>query len=490
MMGRCSGIVAAATMVACVAKSPVSGPLPDGRVDRSQLPKPGPLEAWSPPVFEAWTLPSGLNVYHLYQNQAPLVSVRLVLPHGGAIDPPNKAGLTSLMADMLDEGAGGRSALDLSDALQHLATDVYAFVRTDGIEVGANMLASTADASMALFADVVRRPNFVSDEFERRKQQRVAEALSAEANPDYGRANVLRRAVFGDAYGSQPPNGHRAGLKEVTLVDVQNQYASVVQPRGAALVVVGLLTRKAAKKLVEKHFGDWRGAPAAVVPAPAASMPPRGIYLVDYPGAPQTGLNVVRLTAGHDAPDWAAGELFSWVLAEAFTSRLNLNLREDKGYTYGAYGYFRRFRGTGYYALSARVRTDATRASLNEMLRELQEVRGDRPITTEEYSAAQNGLRLGYVRRFESIAAISRTGTEIPLYNRPADWTRRWPESIGAVGPEAVRAVAQGLADPNGFNIVIAGDRSVVEPTLQDLGLPVFVFDSSGRPVNAPQAAY
>lgn len=483
----CFGAILA---LACGSKAPPAAPVAPvaesvepGVPDRSALPTPGPRPDWAPPKPESWALSNGSGVLFLRDTTVPLVSIVMVVPRGAETDPPEKAGLTQLMADMLDEGAGSRSALELSDELKKLATDYSASARTDALVLSMDLIADNLEASVALLADIVRRPTFDRGEFNRRKGQLVAQALANESEPRSARRVAMYRSQFGKGYAGIVPDGTRKTLEAITYDDVVGHYRRLVASEGVQFAVSGGVERERLAKALDTAFGDWTSkAQAEARPlAPEPTAP--AVYMVDFPGAAQSVLGVLRRAPGDDTPDYFPATIFNRGFGEAFTSRVNMNLREDKGYTYGAVAAFVRFELAGIYGIFADVRTDTTRASIDEVFGELSAVCGARPLTVVERDDAVNGLLLGYPARFESTGLVAQALTEIIVDERPLDWFQRWPEQIEAVTLEAANATARKYCDPKGFSIVIAGDRAKVAPTLDGLGLPLVVLDAQGEPL-------
>ncbi len=448
--------------------------------DRSKLPEPTALRDWAPPEPQTWTLKNGIRVWYLEQGPTPLVSVMLVGLRGGAADPVKKIGLTELTADMLDEGAAGKSALEISELLQELATDYSAVADVDHVMLSMHLMADTFDRSVALLADMVRRPEFPKAEFKRRKDQRIAQALANEAQASHARAVVTRKALFGDGYAGELPAGTRRTLPEIGLNDVKAHYKQLFAPDGVELVVVGGIGAEPAKAGLEAAFGDWKGKAKADHAPVAQQQPEAGVYLVDFPDAPQSSLAVARRSAGADAPDYFPAMIYNRQMGGAFSSRLNLNLREDKGYTYGARSLFRRWKEAGYFGLFTDVKTETTRASVEESFKELQAFCQDRPLTQEERDDAVNGLLLGFPGRFEHVSTVAARFATLPVLQRPADWFVRWPERVRAVTLEDANRVAARSCDPKSYVVVIAGDRKKIEPELQSLGLPIIPYDAQG----------
>jgi zinc protease len=262
---------------------------------------------------------------------------------------------------------------------------------------------------------------------------------------------------------------------------VKAQYGAVVAPEGAAFVVVGGVEQARVAKALEERFGGWSGKPTAKAAAVSEGQPEKAVFFVDFPGATQTALTVARRAPGEGTPEYFPAMVMSRVLGEAFTSRLNLNLREAKGYTYGARSGFQRYASAGFFALSASVKRETTRASIDETFRELQDLCASRPVSETERDEAVSGLLLGFPGRFERGGDVAAQLASIPLHRRSDDWLEQWPGRVKAVGVADANAVAKGYCNPDDYVVVLAGDRKLVEPTLAGLERKVRFFDAQGK---------
>jgi zinc protease len=430
---------------------------------------------------DLWQLPSGVSVIHRSYGNVPLVSLLLVIPRGSETDPRERAGLTWLMGDLLDEGAGNLSALELNERLQMLATDISVSAAVDFVVVAMNTITENFGASVDLLADIVRRPKLEEPEFQRRKAQLIAQALAAEADPHSGRRVALYQGLFGDGYGGPLPTGTRDSLAPITLADVKAHYARLMVGEGATFVVAGGISHEMVSEHLTRTFGDW-GGKANVEARPLAPESGAGkLYFVDYPGAAQSVISVATRAPGADADDLFPATVFNRSFGESFTSRVNLNLREDKGYTYGAGSSFQRYRKAGFFTVSSDVRTDVTRQSLDEVLRELSVVCGARPLSAEERDASVNGLLLGYPGSFELIGRVAQRFAQLPIYDRPLDWYELWPERVSAVTVEQANQAARRYCDRSKLTLVVAGDKAKVKSTLDGIGFDWIELDARGR---------
>jgi len=457
---------------------PIAVP-PDPRYQA--LPEPGEARDFTAPAVSQSQLSFGSTLWHLSSGDLPLVSVHLVFPTGAASDPTGKEGLTLLAADMLDEGAGTRDALGLSDELGRLATDYSASSGVDYVLLSMDTLEDTFDESLALLADMVRRPKLSKDEFERRRAHHVASAQAALADPNSRLSAGLHHVLFGDGYAGLPAAGVAQSLAAITHLDVKNHVRKLTVPDGAHFVVTGKIEQQTAQALIEKHFAGWKGKRTEVKRTPGQAQPGGQVYLVDFPGAAQSALAVAMPAGSAEDPNFFRELVMNERVGGAFTGRINMNLREDKGYTYGAYGLFRRYRQAGYYAIMSSVISEATTASVQEILRELTELCEKRPLTEAEHQEAVAGLLLGYPREFATVDRLGMKLASLPIYGRPADYLTTWPQNVEAVSLAEARTAATPYCNASSYRIVIAGDREKLTPAFTELGLPVVPLDQNGR---------
>ncbi len=454
-------------------------------VDRSKLPAPAAAPSWAPPAVQTFSLGNGITVWYLQQGSTPLVSVRLVIPRGAATDPPGKAGLTSLMASLLDEGAGTRNALELNDEFDRFATQFGIAAATDDVTLSMDGLTDTLDPALGLLRDVVQQPRLEKKEFDRIKAEAIAAEIANEASPGTTKTLVLRRVLFGTGYGAFAPTGTRKSLEGITHADTKKHFARVVGPQGASFVVVGGIDVQTVKGMLEATFGSWKSASDATPVPIDGTASERAVHVVDFPGKTQSSISVGRRTPGMDDPEYFDALVANRILGGQFSSRLNLNLREEKGYTYGARSSFQRWKHSGFFHMSADVKTDTTAASVREMLSEAGDLCGKRPITERERAESVDGLLLGFPSRFETVGGVAEEIADLPLYGFGADWLTKWPERLGAVTTTGANAVARRYCKPEDFVVVIAGDRKSIDASLGQLELPVVAWTPRGERAKA-----
>lgn len=484
--------LASSLLLACAPSAPPTPPLqaepapPQVDARYVELPTPTAPSDWAPPAVSSFTLPNGLRIWHLTQANAELVSIHVVMPVGSSSDPRGKEGLMALSADLLDEGAGKRSSLELSDALGLLATDYQATAGLDYVLLSMNALADNFEASAEILADIVRRPKLDRAEFQRRKEQHLAQAIARSSSQSSLLSAAYHRVLFGEGYAGSLPEGTKASLDAITLQDVKQAAASLNLAEGSHIVVVGGVDQGRARAAVQKAFGDWKGKRKPVVRVAESVKPDKTAYVVPFPGAAQSSLAVLMRAGGSADPNYFAELVLNRPLGEAFTSRINLNLREDKGYTYGAFSSFRRYRHAGYFGVVANVKSDVTAASVKEIFKELAELCTTKPLTDLERNEAVEGLLLGYPLRFERVDEIGMQVASLPIYDRPENFWQTWPDQVRSITRPRASEAATPYCDPTHYQVVVAGDIAVVRPGLEALGLKV---TEVARPSASPAAA-
>ncbi len=434
-------------------------------------PAPGPAQALRTPPVQTFSLPNGLEVFLMEKHEVPVVQANLLVRAGSVNDPSDAWGLATLTADLMDEGAGGRSALELSAAFERLGA--YFSIGAGRHEIALRLYAPAyrLDEALTLVADVVTEPQFATDELERLRTQSLTELLQSFDNP----GAIAGELVSESLYGRDHPYGHRAaglesGLREISAGDVRGFYEKFIRPNNASLVVVGDVTADSLRSMLESTLGNWK--PAVVEAAPMSGFQQvegRRVLLVDKPGAAQSAVRLARLGVDRSTPDYFALEVLNTVLGGSFTSRLNQNLREDKGYTYGARSGFDYRPYPGPFVAGADVQTAITAPAVTEFLKELTGIRG--AISEEEIDRARNLLIFGYAQDFQSVADVASHLEEVVRFGLPLDYFTKYASEIRSVTTADVMRVAQRYIDPENMNIFIVGDRSAIESSLRSLNV-------------------
>ena len=441
--------------------------------DRSAPPSLGPPPELELPPIEKRTLSNGVGVWIVEHHEVPLVQVNLVIAAGSGADPAGKYGLASLTAAMLDEGAGSRSALQLADAIEFLGAVLTTSSSFDASGVRLNVPRARLEDALPLMADVALRPTFPPAELERLRKERLTALLQAKEDPASIGPLAFSRILYGEThrYGTSAL-GTETTLQAFTTADLQAFHRSMYQPSNATLVVAGDIAADAVVPQLEKHFGSWRGSSTATRPAavPTASQPEQSqIYIVDMPGAEQSVIRIGWVGVARSSPDYFPLQVLNTVLGGSFTSRLNQNLRETHGYTYGASSGFDMRLSAGPFSARANVQTDKTAEALREFFNELNAIA--KPIPADELEKANSFVALGFPGQFETIGDLSAQLEELIVYGLPETYFERYVANIRAVTAADVQKAATTYIQPDRFAIVIVGDRKVIEPGIRALNL-------------------
>ena len=441
-------------------------------IDRSKPPAIGPAPTLKLPPLETRTLSNGLQVRVMGVHKVPTVHLALTIRTGVTADPAGKAGVASLTADMLDEGAGSRSALEIADAIDFLGADLSTSGAVDATFVELHVpVARLADA-LPVMADVVARPTFPDAELNRLREERLAGLLEMQDDPEQLIQVAFPRLVFGTQhrYGT-PAIGTAASLKGIGIADLKAFHAANIRPSNAVLVVAGDVSADVVLPQLERAFGSWKGsgggAAGAAANAPAA--PARRVYLIDKPGAAQSQIRIGAVGVPRSTPDYFALRVLNTVLGEAFTSRLNTNLREVHGYAYGAGSRFDMRLDAGPFYAAAGVQTDKTAEALKEFFVELNRIH--EPIPAEELEKAKNYLALLLPRSFETTRGTAGALAQAWIYNLPADYYTTYADRVRAVTAADVKRAADRYIVPDKLAVVIVGDRKVIESSVKALNL-------------------
>lgn len=439
--------------------------------DRSTAPKPGPAPDFTPPAAQKRKLSNGLPVWIVEAHKVPVAHVSLVVRSGSGADPAGKFGLASLAAQMLDEGAGSRDALQIADAIDYLGASLETDRTFDASSVGLHVPVARLPDALAIMADVAMRPTFPEKELQRIREELLTSLLQAQDDPEDLVRFAFPRLVYGaqHRYGTLPI-GTAAALKAFSPEDLKAFHAAHFVPANALLIVAGDVTPDGVFPQLERWFGSWKGAAPSTARLPeAAQVKSRRLYLIDKPGAAQSQIRIGWIGVPRSTPDYFALRVLNTVLGGAFTSRLNVNLRETHGYAYGASSTFEMRAGAGPFFAAAGVQTDKTAEGLTEFFKELEGIR--QPIPADELDKAKNYLALSFPRNFETTGAVASSFAQLFVYGLPDDYYARFTQAVRAVTAEDVQRVAARYIQPDRFAVVVVGDRKVVEPKIAALKL-------------------
>lgn len=442
------------------------------RRDPATPPPLGPTPPLKLPPVQRFRLANGLDVLVVEQHTLPVVDVQLVVRTGAAADVPAHAGRAALTAEMLDEGTTRRGALEFAEELDFLGAELESRVSWDGSSLSLHVLTPRLEPALELLAEAATGPAFHEEEWRRVQAERIDQLLQQQDDPRVVAGRAFVRELYGEThpYGVPVP-GTRESVQAMGLDSIVAFYHEHYRPNNAYLVVVGDVVPDSLLPLLERTLGGWEPAsvPEIRLPEPTPVAEPR-IVLVDRPGAAQSEIRVGHVGTARNTPDYFALTLLNAVLGGAFTSRLNLALREERGYTYGAASRFDFRKGPGPFLAASAVFTDVTDDALAVVAREIRRIH-DEPVTAAELERARNYLALSLPQDLETTADIAQNVTQIELYGLGDDYLDRYVDRINAVTPEEVHAAARTHLRPDHLLAVVVGDADAIEPRLRDLGL-------------------
>jgi zinc protease len=442
---------------------------------RAIPPKPGPAPKFSLPVPEQAKLPNGLSILLVERHNLPFVSAALYTLSGTELNPIGKPGLSSFVANMLTEGTRNRSALKFAEDVDQIGATIQPNAEYSSTNVSLSTLSWNAGRGLDLLSDAVLYPAFDAKEIERVRSQRVTAVLQENDEPFKLLFRTAAHFLFPESPYGFTVIGTEASNKVISRDDLTKFWSQSFVPANSALAIAGDLTMVQARELGAKYFRGWTGTPPATKLPAVPRAPTRSVAIVDKPGAPQTALGFAGLGASRTTPDYVPLEVMNTALGGLFSSRINMNLREEHGYTYGAQSFFEYRRGVGPFIAGAAVRTDVTAPAAGELLKELTRIR-ESELTPEELQRAKDAFSKSLVGLFETTGDMASTiGTQF-VFGLPPDYYRDLPAQIDKVTAADTLRVAKQYLSPSASIVVAVGDRAKIEPELKKLDLgPVTV---------------
>ena len=446
---------------------------------RAQAPQPGRLRPFEFPGVTREELPNGLALLHARHGDLPLVTLSLVIDAGAIEEPDARAGLAYMTANALASGTSRRSADEIAWAIESLGIHLESHAGWDAAYVRMTVPTGRLQEAAELFAEVVRDPVFPEGEITRLREQQLAGILQRRKQPGTLAGDAAARAIFAaDVPWSRPLPGSSTTVAELTRAEVGAFHRARYSPVSAALIVVGNIERAAARALAERWFGDWQGPTTSrreVVVRSAGEE--RRVVVVDRPGAVQSEIRIGHVGLARTTPDYFPLVVMNTVLGGSFTSRLNMNLREKHGFTYGVRSGFTMRRAPGPFLVQTAVANEVTARAIEEALREIDAVR-ERGVTAAELNTARDYLGGVMPLQLQTTAQLAGRLDDLVVYALPLDWFAHYRGRIARVGADDVLRVAREHVRPERFAIVVVGAADQVAPALEKLG-PVRVVAAS-----------
>jgi zinc protease len=480
-----SALAAAIVMALATVLSAAQGPKPPskGLVVKGKAPiSKEVLKVKLPKAFET-RLSNGMQVIVLEQHKLPTFAMQMVVLSGGLADPSDQHGAAQATAASLREGTKTRTSKQIAEQVDALGASLSA---TSGLStinslVNASGLTDNVDQIMELFADVILNPSFPADELTKFKTRALAQLRAQRAQPGFLANEMFAKVMYGS---------HPAGRVSLTAEEIQKLtpevlrsfHAAHYKPNNAIFAIVGDVKPAEIVAKLEKTFGSWqRGdVPQTSIPKVSEAAAAK-IHLINRVGSVQTNLVLGNLAIERTDPDYYAIDVMNQVVGGGASARLFLNLREDKGYTYGAYSGFSAFKYRGTFRANTEVRTEVTKGSMDELMYELKRIRDER-VAQEEFDRAKRTIIGGFALQLESPQALLNNIITQKLYGLPADYWDTFTQKLAAITPDDVQRVAKKYLDLSRLQIVAVGDASKITDVLKQYGT-VEIYDTEGKPV-------
>jgi len=448
----------------------------------AQRPAPGPAREYHFPRFERRRLPNGLRLIVATVAKLPVVTVLMVTEAGAVSEPRGDEGVAELAARALLEGSAGRSGIEITERLERLGASIEVSAGWDVSIASATVLKTKLGEAFRLFAQVIGEPVFPEREIERLKSERLAELLQTRTEPRTLASDMFSRFLYeSESRYALPEGGSEATVSTISRAKILKFYENRFQAGGTTIVFAGDVTADQAEDLVNRTLGGWsRSTPDPVSPLVGAARSDRAIHIIAKDDAPQSELRVGHIGIPRAHPDFYDALVMNAVLGGLFSSRINLNLRETHGYTYGASSMFDWRRHAGPFVVSTAVHSDVTDAAVREILLEIDRIRTD-AIPEDELTLATSFLEGVFPIKYETTSAIAHALANLVIYDLPDDYFEAYRRRISEITPARVLGVARRHLLPEQLQVVVVGDPSAIQQPLERLRSgSITVHDSEG----------
>ncbi len=460
------------------------GDLAESETGTDMAIEPGPQEdrSFNPPQIQKTVLSNGMELYLVENHKLPLIQANIVIKSGWAADPADRPGASSMTSDMLNEGTKSYTSAEISEETQRLGINLSTGSSFDESDISLNTLKKNLDPALDLMAEIVINPTFPQDELDRQKEIYLGrikqESLQAFPTAFKG----FLKELYGENHPYGQPytgSGTEESINSITRDDLVEYYRGNYVPNNAAAVVVGDITLDEAKAKLERAFKKW--TPGEAVSNSIAEVTPlqsTKVCLIDKPGAAQSTIIIGNLIGSRSESDFLPATVVSQILGGGSLGRLYMNLRQDKGYTYGSYSSLISRRGQGAFIAYAQVQTQYTKESLVEFMKELRGITGEIPVTESELTDAINSLTMGYPQNFQTVNGVASQLETILTYDLPLDYWDTYIVNIKRVDNNEVIRLAREYINPDALLIFVVGDREKIEPSIRAMNLGEVILSS------------
>ncbi|MCX6149630.1 MAG: pitrilysin family protein [Ignavibacteriales bacterium] len=448
--------------------------------------KPSPVKeiTFHLPEIEKFELENGLKILFVRKETLPIIQMNLVVEAGSKYDPADKKGLSNLLAAMLDEGAGEYDSLQLNNEIELLGSVLQVFSDQDSIYVSLLTLTENLPRSMKLFADVIINPRLDENDFQREKRKTIVRILQSKDEPSYVASTVFEKMLYGEENPySFPESGFNDTVEKIENDDLKKFYQAFIIPNNSTLVVVGNIEKFELQKELHEYLNGWRTSPLTSFKIIPSVKTATKIYFVHKDAAAQSEIRIGQISSPRKSEDYFSKQIMNMILGGQFTSRININLREKKGYTYGAHSSFNYNKDAAHFSVSTSVNNQNTSDAVKEILKELKGIKEQ--ISLVELELAKASIIRKYPSLFETYGHVARNLTNKVIHSLPDDYFNTYIENITKVSLEEAILSANENIFENELVIVIVGDKNILQNQLKDLNLgEIIEVDADGNRID------
>ncbi len=446
----------------------------------------GPLRPYVLPAVQTFTLANGMRVLLVERHSLPMVSARFVVDAGAVREPADKNGLAYLTADILSEGAAGLTSAQMAEKMADLGAQFGTSANNGSAFVTVTALNNVFPTALTLAATSLTNPTLSPEEVERMRTSAVAAYQQNQSTVSGVASKIFSKAIYDPATAySRLSGGTTASLPKITREDVLNWHRTMYSPKNTTLILIGDLTVASARAAAEQAVGKWNTPGPSLTPFVGKGLPAteNRVILVDRPGSVQSAIVVGHSTAGYETPELLPMTAAGRVLGGGFSSRINMLLREKKGWTYGAFASFNPLKGVGSFSINSSVRSNATDSALAESVREFRRIASE-AVPAEELADQLTNVVASFPSSVQTIQGLMGRLNDVVVYGLPLDYYSTYRERLAAVKAEDVSRVGGSLLKPNGLTIVAVGDLKAIEAPVRALNLgTVEVWDNDGNKI-------
>ncbi len=436
-------------------------------LNRNKKPKSEKELVFNLPRINEFRLDNGLRILFVEKNNLPIIQLNLIIDAGARFDPPEKSGLAYLLSLLIDEGAGKWNALQLSDELERIGAIFSSFVDNDAAYLSLLILKENFKTALELFSAILAKPKLTEEDFEREKKKQTARILQMLSRPSYIADLIFEKNIFNGSTYSQPADGYIQTIEKIGHNDALEFYRKYWRVENSTLVVAGNIQEDELREMLEKKIGNWSNSNEVTFLSGGFNPRKKKILLIDKPNAPQSEIIIGHLNGKKNDVDYFSKLVFNSIFGGQFSSRLNSNLREDKGYTYGIHSSFLYNKIGGYFNVSTSVETKNTLPAIDEIIKEIVKVKEG--VKEEEVNFAKAYLTKRFPSQFETFGQVAKNLSSLVLFDLPIDYFRNYIEGLRKVTVEDVNTVAREKILLDDLLLTIVGDRKKLEEKLKSL---------------------